>query len=132
MNVISEQKNMIANLKSVGSTFRSLSNPPSSSVRQSNVMEPRLDQRYGAAQPFSQRLHAKRPLPEWKAVQVLPPLQNSTARPVKSIWLAPEKETFGEKLVFALITATALATVVYGFSSIVDLLLNWAGFQAGL
>jgi hypothetical protein len=131
MNLISKQKIMTANLKIVGSTFRSESNQPTSPVRQTN-MAPGLDERYGAATPFSQRPNAKRPLPEWKSVQVLPPLQNSAAPPVKSIWLAPERETFSEKLVFALITAAALATVVYGFSSIVDLLQHWAVFQAGL
>ena len=123
---------MIANLKTVGSTFRSLSSPPSSSVRHSNIVAPGLSDRYGAAKPFSERLHAKRPLPEWKAVQVLPSLQSSTPQPVKSIWLPPVRESFSEKLVFALITAAALATVLYGFSSIVDLMQNWAVFQAGL
>lgn len=81
--------------------------------------------------PFAQRLRSKRPLPEWKAVQVLPPLRSSTARQVRSIWLTPQRETFGEKLVFAVLTATAVATVLYGFVSVLDLLQNWAAFQAG-
>ena len=133
MNLVTGQKNMIANLKTVGSSF-SLPKSSGSLVGQSQVMAPVLDQRYGAAKPFAERLYPKRPrpLPEWKAVQVLPPLRSSTARPGTSIWLPPKREGFGEKLIFAVLTATAVATLLYGFSSILDLLQNWAAFQAGL
>ena len=120
---------MIANLKTIGST---LSLPSASSpLRQQSQAITGLHHRHGAAMPFAQRLHSKRPLPEWKAVQVLPPLRSSTAPQIRSIWIAPQHETFGEKLVFAVLTATAVATVLYGFSSVLDLLQNWAAFQTG-
>jgi hypothetical protein len=51
---------------------------------------------------------------------------------VKSLWLAPQRESRGEKLMFGLLAAAAMAAIGYGLVSAVNLAQNWAAFNQGI
>ena len=54
------------------------------------------------------------------------------ARLVRSIWIRPEGESLGEKLVMGLLAVAGVACIGYGFSSLVDLVQHWALFSTGI
>jgi hypothetical protein len=80
-----------------------------------------------------------RSLPAWRTVaparRSLPatrPRPEKSARPVRSIWIAPQRESLGEKLVMALLGVAAVAAIGFGFASLVDLVRHWAVFTNGI
>lgn len=48
---------------------------------------------------------------------------------MRSIWIAPERETLGEKLMLTMLVFAAIAGVGYGFASLLDLVQNWGAFN---
>jgi len=48
---------------------------------------------------------------------------------VRSIWIAPEGETLGEKLMLTALVFAAIAGVGYAFASLLDLVQNWGAFN---
>ncbi len=54
------------------------------------------------------------------------------AKVVRSIWIAPERESLGEKLLMGLLGVAAVVGIGYGFASLVDLVQHWAMFANGI
>src|SRR5260370_9607546 len=50
----------------------------------------------------------------------------------RSIWIQPEGDSKGEKLFLCLLTSAAVIGIGYGFSCLLDLVQDWAGFHAGI
>ena len=48
---------------------------------------------------------------------------------VRSIWIAPERETLGEKLMLTVLVFAAIAGVGYAFAGLLDLVQNWGAFN---
>ena len=65
-------------------------------------------------------------LPERRASQRQPTVTSATAR------IKPARSSPGEKLFLGLLTAAATIAIAYGFSCLVDLVQNWASFNAGI
>ena len=76
-----------------------------------------------------------RPVPTWLPA---PPVSRTqpAAKPravvrkaVRSIWIAPEGETLGEKLMLTALVFAAVAGVGYAFAGLLDLVQNWGAFN---
>ena len=50
----------------------------------------------------------------------------------RSIWFQPPTKSKSEKLMFFLLAFAAVIGLGYGFSCLLELVQNWAGFHAGL
>ena len=51
-------------------------------------------------------------------------------KPVKSIWIPLESDSLSQKFIGGLLVAVALVSIGYGFSTLLDLVQNWASFNA--
>ena len=73
-------------------------------------------------------------VPAWRFVPALAQVRPSRkpARPVCSLWLAPVRESFGERLMLGLITVAAVAAIGHGFAAMLDLVQHWAAFNQGI
>ena len=57
---------------------------------------------------------------------------HSSAKAACSPWLSPESERMVEKLMLCLLVLAAVIGITHGFSCLVDLVQNWAGFNAAV
>ena len=69
------------------------------------------------------------PAPPVKRTQPVSRPMTQDRKTVSSIWIAPERETLGEKLMLTLLVFAAIAGVGYGFASLLDLVQNWSAFN---
>src|SRR5207249_3492091 len=79
------------------------------------------------------------PMPSWLPAPAAPrpvaaarPRSNASAKSSRSLWIAPERESRGEKLLLSLLVLAAVFGIAYGFSCMTDLVQNWAGFHSAL
>jgi len=56
--------------------------------------------------------------------------KRAQAKVARSIWIAPHRESTGEKLLMGTLTLAAAASVAYGLSMLVDLVEHWALFHS--
>ncbi len=79
------------------------------------------------------------PVPVWRKAppvrQVLPAERSLWQRPsrrARSIWIKPQRESVGEKLIMALLATAGVVGIGYGFNSLINLVQHWAVFAAGV
>jgi hypothetical protein len=76
---------------------------------------------------------AKRTVPAWlPAPPVTPPRKRTQARSTSGVWIRSGSESFGERFVSVLLVVAAAIAIGYGFNCLLDLVANWAGFNAGV
>ena len=79
-----------------------------------------------------------RPPAQWRPIpQALPVrrvIKRAAAAHAKSshgIWISPERDSLGEKLMLLLLLLAGAVAIGYGVSCLLDLVQNWAAFNAG-
>jgi hypothetical protein len=65
---------------------------------------------------------------------ILPARKASLAKAsrLSNLWVSSADDGFAEKLMMLLLVVAAIVGIGYGFSALVDLVSNWAGFNAGV
>jgi hypothetical protein len=72
------------------------------------------------------------PTPAPRSIPATARKAKKTTRSESSIWIRTEGDSLSEKLMMLLLVVGALVGIGYGFSYMVDLVQNWAGFNAGI
>ena len=70
------------------------------------------------------------PVPATRPATTNKAAANKARTPTKSLWIPLPKESFSQKLVAGLLVVAAVAAIGYGFTSLLDLVQNWASFNA--
>src|SRR6266478_9727716 len=89
----------------------------------------------GTAGSFPGLARRQARLAQWLPTPSPRVLSATKNRPVKktrtadSLWIPLPDETIGEKLMIGLLAVAAMIAIGYGFSSMLDLVQDWAGFN---
>ncbi len=85
---------------------------------------------------FGERSHSRGVILAWRPAPVMVPARKrhpaKTSKVARSIWLAPETDALGEKLMLGLLVGAAALGIGYGLTWLLDLVQNWAAFHSGI
>ncbi len=74
-----------------------------------------------------------RPVPQWlPAPRPQAVCPRATGRPSKRLLVPPSRTPLSEKCLFACLVAAAGVGISYGFLCLIDLVQNWASFNAAI
>jgi hypothetical protein len=82
-------------------------------------------------------LQTQRSVPAWlpvpparKSSAATQPNSPATSKKTESIWIPLENDSWGQKLVGGLLVIVTLASIAYGFSTLLDLVQGWSAFNS--